>query len=153
MLHVILNEQLHPFLSFYSTFLISNEVVYWQCYLVVTSYMAGATWNCCHLSASLHNTTMHQYTLLFIQRYIGRVHVHLWPRALVAEWPGCFMRYCGNTGGMNTERSQQRSWPLEKKMFLQGFKHRIFQSRVWHSNPWAIPAPPTLDGENPPIPS
>ena len=122
-------------------FSISNEVMYWQHYLVVTSYMAGAMWNCCHISASLHNTTMHQFTLSLYSK------MHFWQNdqdvlcitvVTLVEW--ILKRVC---------REVDRCW---KKMFMEGFKHRIFQSRVRCSNPWAIPAP-TLDGENPPIPS
>ena len=64
--------------------------------------MAGATWNCCHLGASsvytIQPCTSLQYH--FIQSHIGRVCVFSCnlPPALLAEWPGSFMCYCGNTG-------------------------------------------------------
>ena len=49
-----------------------------HCRLVV--YMAGATWNCCHL-ATISVYTIQPCTSLqwhFIQSHIGRVHVHFW---------------------------------------------------------------------------
>ena len=66
------------------------------------------------------------------------------PPALLAEWPGSFMCYCGNRGGTNTKMSQHRKSTLEKKILSQlqqGFKPTTFQSRVQHSNHWAIPTP------------
>ena len=51
---------------------------------------------------------------------------------------------------MDTEnKSQHRKLTLEKKNLsplLQGFEPATFQSRVWHSNHWAIPLPKVLRG-------
>ena len=76
------------------------------------------------------------------------------PPALLAEWPGFFTCYCGNTGveripKVSTEstESQHRKSTLEKKIlppFQQGFEPATFQSRVRCSNHWAIPAPNCL---------
>ena len=68
------------------------------------------------------------------------------PPALLAEWPGFFTCYCGNTGGNGyRNKSQHRKSTLEKEIlppFQQGFEPATFQSRVQCSNHWAIPAPP-----------
>ena len=68
------------------------------------------------------------------------------PPALLAEWPGFFTCYCGNTGveRIPKNKSQHRKSTLEKKIlppFQQGFEPATFQSRVRCSNHWAIPAP------------
>ena len=67
------------------------------------------------------------------------------PPALLAEWPGFFTCYCGNTGvERNRNKSQHRRSTLEKKIlppFQQGFEPATFQTRVRCSNHWAIPAP------------
>ena len=68
--------------------------------------MAGATWNRWLLgAASCVCTVIQPYTTLhFIQNHVGRVDVGgyvfscILPPALLAEWPGSFTRYCGNTG-------------------------------------------------------
>ena len=111
--------------------------------------MAGAMWNCCCLGTfCVHHATMHHVTSCRQQQsHIHKVHgclaVNL-PPALLAEWPGSFMCYCGNRGGTNTKMSQHRKSTLEKKILSQlqqGFKPTTFQSRVQHSNHWAIPTP------------
>ena len=67
-------------------------------------------------------------------------HLHF-----LAEWPGFFTCYCGNTGVERyRNKSQHRKSTLEKKIlppFQQGFEPATFQSRVRCSNHWAIPAP------------
>ena len=67
------------------------------------------------------------------------------PPALLAEWPGSFTCYCGNTGVERIpKKSQHRKSTLENKILppvLQGFEPATFQSRVRRSNHWAIPAP------------
>ena len=66
------------------------------------------------------------------------------PPARLAEWPGSFTCYCGNTGWNGyRNKSQHRKSTLEKKILpplLQGFEPATFQSRVRRSNHWAVPA-------------
>ena len=63
--------------------------------------MAGATWNCCCLSASSVYTLQPCTTLQchFIQNHM---HIYVFscnlPSALLAEWPGSFVCYCSDTG-------------------------------------------------------
>ena len=59
------------------------------------------------------------------------------------------LRATAVTRGWNGYRnkSQHRKSTLEKKIlppFLQGFEPATFQSRVWRSNHWAIPAPKSI---------
>ena len=71
------------------------------------------------------------------------------PPALLAEWSGSFMCYCGNTGWNGYQnKSQHRKLTLEKKILpplLQGFEPTTFRSRVQRSNHWAIPDPTEVD--------
>ena len=68
------------------------------------------------------------------------------PPALLAEWPGSFTCYCGNTvWNRYQNKSQHRKLTLEKKFFpplLQGLEPEpaTFQSWVLRSNHWFIPA-------------
>ena len=93
-------------------------MVYYSC------CMAGATWNCCRLSASSVYTinpcpSLHCH---FIQSSIGKVHVCLavnLPSALLAEWSGSFTcYYYGNTGvECDTEvrvSTERWTWRLTK---------------------------------------
>ena len=67
-------------------------------------------------------------------------HLHFWQN------DRDFLRATVVTRGWNGYRnkSQHRKSTLEKKIlppFQQGFEPATFQSRVWCSNHWAIPAP------------
>ena len=67
-------------------------------------------------------------------------HLHFWQN------DRDFLRATVVTRGWNGYRnkSQHRKSTLEKKIlppFQQGFGPATFQSRVWRSNHWAIPAP------------
>ena len=66
------------------------------------------------------------------------------PSALLAECPGYFTCYCGNTGMERTpNKSQHRKLPLEKKILpplLPGFELAIFRLRVRRSNQLSYPA-------------
>ena len=67
-------------------------------------------------------------------------HLHFWQN------DRDFLRATVVTRGWNGYRnkSQHRKSTLEKKIlppFQQGFEPATFQSRVWRSNHWAIPAP------------
>ena len=104
-LHVIL----HEWIAFYSTFLNIHQ----SGVLAVSNSagIAGATWNSCHLDAfCVHHTTMHHVTSCKATCVFS---CNL-PPALLAEWPGSFMCYCGNT---EVERisemrisTESRSW-------------------------------------------
>ena len=68
-------------------------------------------------------------------------HLHFWQN------DRDFLRATVVTRGWNGYRnkSQHRKSTLEKKilpLFQQGFEPATFQSRVRHSNHWAIPPPP-----------
>jgi len=78
----------------------STEVVYLQ-HALFGCYMAGATWNCCRLSAlCVHHTTMHYVTSLHAKPHTQGPCVFSCslPLALLTEWPGSFTCYSGNTG-------------------------------------------------------
>ena len=80
--------------------------------------MAGATWNCSRLSTS-PVYTIQPCSMSLVQSHIRNgvcVFNSNLPPALLAEWPGSFMCYCGNTG---VERIPDwvstESWPLRRK--------------------------------------
>ena len=79
--------------------------------------MAGATWNCSRLGANC--TPYNHAPCHFMQSHIRNgvcVFSCNLPPALLAEWPGPFMCYCGDTwvnGYRN--KSQHRKSTLEKK--------------------------------------
>jgi len=62
------------------------------------------------------------------------------PSALLAEWPGSFTCYCGNTGveRIPKKESAQKADPGE-----EGLEPGTFRSRVRRSNHWALPALPS----------
>ena len=90
-------------------------------------YMASAMWNCCRLGAcSLYAvqprlqalvydileegagkrcfyTSMHQLTRSLYSKPLYCVFSCNLPPALLAEWPGSFLCYSGNSGGVDTE--------------------------------------------------
>ena len=72
--HVIL----HEWLAFYSTFFFFNSH---QSDVLYSSGIAGSTWNCCHLGASLCTPYNHA-PCHFMQRYICKVHAWM----LKAHW-------------------------------------------------------------------
>ena len=134
--HVIL----HEWLTYYSAFKKQiTEVVY------LSAGMAGATWNCWHLGASLVYTIQPCH---FMQSQLHKVcvclavtcHLHFWQNdqdllratAVIHGWNG-FWNKC-----------QHRKSTVEKNIFLpllQGFKPATFQSWVQCSNHWAILTP------------
>jgi len=109
--------------------------------------MAGATWNCCCFGAfCVHHTTMHHMSLHAKPHTLGAcVFSCNLPPALLAEWPGSFTCYCGNTKveRIPKYKSAQKVTPGEKNTpsLLQGFKSATFQTRVLRYNHWVIPAP------------
>ena len=135
--HVILQE----WIAFIARFLISTEVVYLQ------------RWHgWCHMkllpSQCVLCTPDNQASCHFMQSHICKVyvclavtcHLHFWQngrgllRANAAKWEW--------NGYWN--KSQHRKLTQEKKILpplQQGFKLATFQSQVWRSNHWAIPAP------------
>ena len=87
----------------------------------------------------------------FMQSHIRKVYACLAVTCylrFLAEWPGSFTCYCGNTGvELIPNKSQHRKLTLEKKILpplQQGFEPATFRSRVRRSNHWAIPAPRTI---------
>ena len=74
------------------------------------------------------------------------------PPAFLAEWPEPFTCYCGNTGveQVAKQESAQKVDPGQENAPTGTFRSL---ARVRCSNHRTIPAPLTLDGENPPIPS
>ena len=67
------------------------------------------------------------------------------PPALWAEWVGAFTCYCSNTGVERVPKWESaQSIDAGEKIILhpllRGFKPATFQSRMRHSNYWAIPA-------------
>ena len=81
--------------------------------------MAGATRNCCYLGAfCVHHTTMHH-----MQSHIRKVYACLAVTChlrFLAEWPGSFTCYCGNTG---VERIAK--WvSTESRPWRRKFSHR-----------------------------
>ena len=133
--HVIL----HEWLVFYSVFL----NIHWSGVLN-SADTAGATWNCCHRGAfCVYHTTMHHVTsckATYVRCLAVTCHLHFrqqndWDllRATVITW-----RWNGYQN-----KSQQRKLTLEKEilsLLLLGFKPTTFQSKVWCSDHWAIPA-------------
>ena len=95
--HVVVNEWLYLFIA--RIFNINGSGV-----LIALSAccMAGAKWNCCHLRRKfcIHHSTVNQFTASLHSkphRYGVCVFSFNLPPALLAEWPGSFTCYCGNT--------------------------------------------------------
>ena len=67
--------------------------------------MAGATWNCCRFGESSVYTIQSCTMSLHAKPHTLGVCVFSCnlPPALLAEWPGSFTCYCGNTGVMDAE--------------------------------------------------
>ena len=86
--------------------------------------------------------TMLRHWLQFVPNNYVNPHPRTWsstsPASLhLAEWPGSFTCYCGNTGGAtDTEMSQHRNVTLEKKILpplLPGLEPETFRSWVRRS--------------------
>ena len=81
--------------------------------------MAGATWNCCHLGTSSVYTIQPCTISLHAKPNTYGVCVFSCnlPPALLAERPGSFMGYCGNTGveGIPKITVSTESWPWRRK--------------------------------------
>ena len=109
--------------------------------------MAGATCNCCRLSAfCVHRTTMHHVTSCKAA-YVMSMRV----LSLVVFF-FFFLRITAVTRGWNGYRnkSQHRKVTLEKRTLsplLQGFEPATFQSRVRRANHRAIRASKRTFGE------
>ena len=118
---------------------ISTKVVFWQhwhgwCHmkLLPSQHILCSPYN----SASCH----------FMQSHICKVHACLAVTCHLHFWQNDQDLLCttavilgGVGGGGNTKKCT-----LQKKILLllqQGLKPTTFQSQVWHSNHWAIPAP------------
>ena len=129
--------------------LISTEVVYWQCYLVV----AWLAW--CHMKLlpswhkfCVHHTTMHQFPVSLHTKPHGWVHVCLAVICHLHFWRNDqdLLRATAVPLGWNGywNKSQHRKLNMEKKILLPlrwGLKPKTFLSWVWRSNHWAITAP------------
>ena len=140
--HVILNEWLY----FNSMFLNIHQgdmlTVLFGCFVV------GAMWNCCRLSTfNVHHTTMRPVTSLQAKPHAEGACMFSCnlPPALLSEWQGSFMRYCGSIGWSRYKnKSQHKKLTLETNILqplLPKLKPTTFQSQVWHSNHWAVPTP------------
>ena len=83
---------------------------------------------------SVHRTTMHHATSLHAKPRTQSACVYSCstPPALLAEWPGSFTCYCGNTV------TQENTIHL---LHLPGLEPRTFWSRDRRCNHWAISAP------------
>ena len=84
----------------------------------------------------------------FMQSHIRKVYARLAVTCHLHFWQNDrgLWRATAVTRGWNgyQNKSQQRKLTLEKKILpplQQGFDPATFQSRVWRSNHWAIPAP------------
>ena len=130
--HVIL----HEWIDFYSTFL---NPLKW------CTYSAGMK-----LLPSRHIlcTPYKHVPCHFMQSHIHKVHACLAVTCHLHFWQNDrdLLHATAVTRGWNGYRnmSQHRKLTLEKKIlppFLQGFEPMTFQSRVQHSNHWAIPTP------------
>ena len=82
---------------------------------------------------SAHRTTMHHATSLHAKQHTQGACVYScnMPPALLAEWPGSFTCYCGNTV------TQENTFHL---LLLPGLEPRTFWSRDRRCNHWAISA-------------
>jgi len=139
--HVTLHEWIASsfLLLFHSAFLFYLFFWYPPKWCTYSVGMAGATLNCCHLSAFwVHHTTMHirkVYACLAVT-----CHLRFW------QIDRGVLRATAVTLGWNGYRnkSQHRKLTQEKKILppsQQGFEPATFRSRIRCSNHWAIPAP------------
>ena len=96
--------------------------------------MAGATRNCSHLGAS-SVYTIQPSPCHFMQSHIHKVYACLAvtpATCILAEWPGSFTCYCGNTGGgMDIKiRVSTESQPWRRKFSGHSCRH----SNLWPFN-------------------
>ena len=131
------------YLFFFRVHFLSNEVLFGCC-------MAGATYNCCHFSASSVYTIQPCISLQchFMQRGVGRMyvclpvtrHLHFWQNA----WDlFCHLHFWQNDWDLllatavkqdwngYQNKSQHRKLTMKKKnllLLLLGLKPRTFQS-------------------------
>ena len=105
---------------------------------------------CCRFGASSVYTSQPctRSQCHFIQSHIGRVYACLAVTCYLHFWQNDkdLLRATAVTWGWNgyCNKSQHKKLTLEKKTLLpllQEFKPATFQSRVQHSNHWAIPLP------------
>ena len=137
---------LHEWLAFYSAFFwISTEVVYLQrwhgwCHMKL---QPSRRKSCVHHTTMLHVTSCKTTYFKVYACLAVTCHLHFWQN------DRDLLRATAVTRGWNGYRnkSQHRKSTLEKKILpplQQGFEPATFQSRVWRSNHWAIPAPMML---------
>ena len=100
------------------------------------------------VSAQVLCTSYNHAPCHFMQSHIRKVYASLAVTCHLHFWQNDqgLLRATAVTRGWNGYRnkSQHRKLTLEKKILLplqQGFEPTTFQSRVRHSNHWAIPAP------------
>ena len=96
--------------------------------------MAGAMRNCCCFVYTTLTCTSLQCR--FIRSQISSMHVFLTcnlPPALLAEWPGPFTCYCGNTGVERIPNSEST------QKIDPGEENSSFQSRVRRSTTEPLP--------------
>ena len=141
---------------------ISTEVVYLQCRLVVTGLYHVKLLPFLHMFC-VHSTTMHQFTVLFEAIYVGCMcHSCNLPPALLADWPRSFMCYCADwhgckwNVGFNVYRYHTRvlgtevhgdgtyteirlgteGWPWRRKFSRRSYREfRLRVHRPWLSYP------------------
>ena len=143
-----LHVTLHEWLAFYSSFCV--------CVCVLNIHRSGVltalAWLVPHETAAILaqvlSTPYNHAPRHFMRSHIRKVyaylavtcHLHFWQN----DWD--LLRATAVTRGWNRywNKSQHSKLTLEKKILLpllQGFKPATFQSRVRHSNGWAIPLP------------
>ena len=100
------------------------------------------------ISAQVLCTPYNHAPCHFMQSHIRKVYVCLAVTCHLHFWQNDrdLLRATAVTRGWNgyRKKSQHRKLTLENKILpplQQGFKPATFQSRVWRSNHWAIPAP------------
>ena len=137
-LHVIL----HEWLAFYSAFLNIHH----------SGVLTALAWLVPHetaaVSAQVLCTSYNHAPCHFMQSHICKVYACLAVTCRLHFWQNDWDLSCATavTRGWNGYRNknQHRKLTMEKKILpplLQGFEPTTFQSWVWCSNHWAIPAP------------
>ena len=143
---------LHDWLGFYSAFLIFLIIlnIHQSCVLTALAWLVPH--ETAAVSVQVLCTPYNHAPCHFMQSHICKVyaclsvtcHLHFWQNdrdllhatAVTRGWNGYW------------NKNQYRKLTLEKKILsplLPGLEPRTFQSQVWHSNHWAIPAPRTVD--------
>ena len=136
---------------FYSAFWKSTQVVYLQCFMVVTWLMPRETAAVSARSVyTIQPCTMSSH---FMQSHIRRVHACLAVTChLHFGQNDRYLLHCrivtwiavtyGWNGSQN--KSMHRKLTLEEKILMPGLEPETFQSRVRRCNQWAVPAPSLL---------